>query len=335
MSHGELIWQSDFSDLNALRKDWNIEYAPPRKNNNEMQRYDNTAFKFDNQELNITTIKNGHDIKSGRINSRGKIEFQFGYIEALINFSAGPGLWPAFWLLGNQQGWPHCGEIDIMEYVNWNPNAVYGTLHGPNYCGGNAYGSGGRDILHKCLANEYHKYAIEWKPNYIKWFIDDIPYFTATNEGLANQKHTTNWVYNNWPFYIILNNACGGAFGGAKYNEQNIYNSLHNYNEMKIKYVKIYKTNDGQGRIINNSHFTLQEPLCIEEEENEQIIKGVCYLSDDEDEILSDNYTSSEFDSEFSKDGEWLNDSSDDSELFKRIIQNINKDDDAEAEDNK
>lgn len=253
MIHSELLWEANFNDINTLKQEWNIENANPRKNNNELQRYSENVFKFNNSELTIITTKNGNDINSGRINTRGKIEIQYGYIEACIKFNNGTGLWPAFWMLGNNLRWPDCGEIDIMEWVNWNPNAIYGTLHGPNYCGGNPYGSGGCNLLNKPLYNEYHKYAIEWKPKCIKWYIDDILFFTATENELKRLKNNAKWVFDDRRFYLLLNMAVGGNFGGAKYSEQEINSKLPNYGEFNIKYIKIYKTNDGFGSIAINS----------------------------------------------------------------------------------
>ena len=266
MSHGDLLWEANFNDMNALKHDWNIENAHPRKNNNELQRYTEEVFKFNNSELTICTKRNGHDINSGRINTRGHVEVQYGYIEAMIKFNSGDGLWPAFWMLGNDLRWPDCGEIDIMEWVSWNADATYGTLHGPGYCGGNAYGSGGCKILNKPLSNEYHKYAIEWKPNCIKWFIDDKLFFTATENELKHKKNNSRWVYNDRKFYIILNMAVGGEFGGAKFSEHHIYDHLPEYTEFNIKYVKVYKTSDGLGSISNKQKLSTQ--LCNLEAES-------------------------------------------------------------------
>lgn len=251
MHSNELLWEADFSNRNTLEKDWNIESVPPRHVNNELQRYSHDTFKFENNELIIETIKNNHDIKSGRINTKGKIEFQYGYIKGLMKFSGNKGLWPAFWMLGNTNHWPHCGEIDIMEVVTWNPYACYGTLHGGGYCGGNGYGNNGNKKINEPLANNYHKYAIEWTPNYINWFLDDQLYFTATINDLHTHRNNSHWLFNDHPFYLILNNAVGGNFGGAFNDSENyIYNNLPNYNEFRIKYIKIYKTKDGYGRVI-------------------------------------------------------------------------------------
>lgn len=249
MHSNELLWESNFENLDTLLKEWNIIEYPPRKVNNELQRYTPDSFKFQNEELLITTIKHGNDIKSGRVTTKDKIEVQYGYIEALIKFDTSKGIWPAFWMLGNQHGWPHCGEIDIMEFVGWNKDALYGTLHGPGYCGGNPYGSGGVHVLKN--NTDWHKYAIEWEPDIIKWYLDDNIFFTATRDGL-NQKHRgCHWVYNDRPFYFLLNTAVGGCFGGAFHDsERFIHKYFPFYNEYRIKYIKVFKTKNGHGNVI-------------------------------------------------------------------------------------
>jgi beta-glucanase (GH16 family) len=251
MHSNELLWESNFSSHSELEKHWNIEVCGPRHVNNELQQYTNDSVQCHDNELVLSMTKNGHDIKSGRINSKGKIEIQYGYIEGYMKFTGSvKGLWPAFWLLGNNLKWPNCGEIDIMEYVSWNPNAVYGTLHGTGYSGGNAYGSGGCNKLNKPLHDEYHKYAIEWKPNIIKWYIDDQLFFTATRDELHHKKGNCHWIYNDRPFYLILNFAVGGEFGGAFHDsEKYIFNNLNEHNEFNIKYIKVYKTVDGHGTV--------------------------------------------------------------------------------------
>jgi len=204
MHNNILLWETKFTNISDLKRDWNFETLPARKYNNELQSYNEDAIKIENEELIITMLKHKHNITSGRLNSRSKVEVKYGYIEGMLKFSSGKGLWPAFWLLGNQLTWPNCGEIDIMEWVGWNINAVYGSLHGPGFNGGNCYGSGPKHVLGHPLSEEYHKYAIEWKPQTIKWFIDDQLFFTATKNDVHRLKRDSYYPFDDRPFYFVL-----------------------------------------------------------------------------------------------------------------------------------
>jgi beta-glucanase (GH16 family) len=248
VNHGELLCEIHFNNYEDMNKHWNIEERCARHVNNELQRYTKDSFKFDNSELTIMTTRHGKDIKSGRINSKDKLEIQYGYVEVLMKFDTHKGLWPAFWMLGNSCKWPDCGEIDIMEYVGWNNKCIFGTLHGPNYCGGNPYGSGSKHILNN--ENDWNKYAIEWNPDCIKWYLNDQLFFTATKDELHKKFNGKHWVFNDRPFYFIINTAVGGNFGGAFPDSENyIHSKLPENNETKVKYIKIYKTSNGNGRI--------------------------------------------------------------------------------------
>jgi hypothetical protein len=110
----------------------------------------------------------------------------------------------------DQVGWPQTGEIDIMEYVGRLPNEVFGTIHGPGYSGGQSYGR--VYDLGRPVADDFHTFAVEWQPDKIVWFIDGIPYHQATPDDAFLQGK--QWVFNH-PFYMLLNVAVGGNFGGA------------------------------------------------------------------------------------------------------------------------
>ena len=150
---------------------------------------------------------------SARLLTKNRFEVAYGRVEARVKVPRGAGLWPAFWMLGtdiDRVSWPMSGEIDIMENVGRLPNQVFGTLHGPGYSGGNSYGK--VLDLGKPVADDFHTFAVEWQPDKIIWLLDGAPYFTATpaDPFLAGKQ----WVYNH-PFYMLLNVAVGGNFGGA------------------------------------------------------------------------------------------------------------------------
>jgi beta-glucanase (GH16 family) len=170
---------------------------------------------------------------SARLLSKNRFEVAYGRIEARIKVPRGAGLWPAFWMLGtdiDQVNWPQTGEIDIMENVGKLPNQVFGTLHGPGYSGGQSYGR--IYDLGKPVADAFHTFAIEWQPNKIVWFIDGIQYFQATpNDAFLQGKQ---WVYNH-PFFMLLNVAVGGNFGGAVGADTTFPQS------MLVDYVRLYQ----------------------------------------------------------------------------------------------
>lgn len=150
---------------------------------------------------------------SARLLTKDRFEIAYGRVEARVKVPVGAGLWPAFWMLGtdiDQVGWPQTGEIDIMEHVGRLPNQVFGTLHGPGYSGGQSYGN--IYDLGRPVADDFHVFAVEWQPDKIVWFIDGIPYFTATPDDPFMQGK--QWVFNH-PFFMLLNVAVGGNFGGT------------------------------------------------------------------------------------------------------------------------
>jgi beta-glucanase (GH16 family) len=147
---------------------------------------------------------------SGRILTSGKFTQRYGRFEASIKIPKGQGMWPAFWMLGdniNTVGWPAGGEIDIMENIGKTPNTVYGTIHGPGYSGAN--GVGGNKTIGSALGDAFHTYAVDWSPNLIIWYLDGVEYFRATPAQIGGN----TWVYDH-PFFMILNVAVGGGWPG-------------------------------------------------------------------------------------------------------------------------
>jgi beta-glucanase (GH16 family) len=171
---------------------------------------------------------------SARLITQNKAEFAYGRIESrLLVPDGGDGLWPAFWSLGTdiaRNPWPGAGEIDFMEYVSRIPNEIFGTIHGPGYSGGASFG----DIYDfgQPVSNSYHTFTVEWQPNLITWYVDGIQYHQAEPSDVPGP-----WVFNK-PFYLLLNFAIGGNFGGE------IEPALELPQEYKIDYVRVYQAAD-------------------------------------------------------------------------------------------
>jgi beta-glucanase (GH16 family) len=175
---------------------------------------------------------------SARLLTANKAEFTFGRIEARVKVARGAGLWPAFWTLGTdigRVGWPQSGEIDIMEFVGRNPKTVFGTIHGPGYNGGQSFG-GTRDLAND-VPDDFHTFSIEWTPNLIKWYVDGSLYHTAAPANVAPNQ----WVFNH-PFFLLLNVAVGGNFGGA------VGPATTFPQETKVDYVRVYQAPDSAER---------------------------------------------------------------------------------------
>ncbi len=150
---------------------------------------------------------------SARLITKRKFSQAYGRFEARIKIPYGQGLWPAFWMLGDdidKTGWPACGEIDIMENIGREPSTVHGTIHGPGYNGAGGIGSPFALSNGERFADGYHIFAVEWEPQAIRFYVDAQLYATRTPADLPRG---AKWVYDH-PFFIILNLAVGGSWPG-------------------------------------------------------------------------------------------------------------------------
>ena len=161
----------------------------------------------------------------------------YGRIEARIKMPKGVGMWPAFWMLGTDiksNPWPACGEIDIVEAKGVSPKLSFGTVHGPGYSGGD--GIGELTTLKGFNYSTYNVYAIEWKPDLIKWLVNDKVFFTLNKADVGAKE----WVFNK-EYYLILNVAVGGLFTGE------IDPDLKS-GSMSVDYIRAYSLN-GVGKV--------------------------------------------------------------------------------------
>jgi len=201
-----LVWSDefDYSGLPDSTK-WGNETGYIR--NNELQYY--TLRRSENSIVNNGTLLiigrkeafETAEYTSASLTTDGKYSCTYGKIDARMKLPKGQGLWPAFWMLGQniqQVGWPRCGEIDIMEHIN-NEDILYGTLHWHN----EKHVSSGSQT--PCDVTQFHNYTVEWEKESIKWFLDGKQYHEVS---IADSVNSTSEFHK--PHYIILNLAIGG-----------------------------------------------------------------------------------------------------------------------------
>lgn len=238
----QLVWQDEFDGPAGQSPDstnWTYDIGTGENGwgNQELQYYTNRPENISldgNGNLMITARREsfgGMPFTSARIKTQGLFEQAYGRFEARIKMPWGPGIWPAFWLLGSNietVGWPQCGEIDIMEYRGQQPNLINGTVHGPGYSGGNSvtkiYG-----FQNNRFDVDFHLFAVEWGKDYLRFYVDDVLYQEIKPEDLSGP-----WVFNN-SFFMILNVAVGGNYVGFPTSETPFPQS------MVIDYVRVYK----------------------------------------------------------------------------------------------
>ena len=237
----ELIWQDEFdgpADQSPEGTKWAYDVGGGGWGNNQLEfdtdRPENVSLDG-NGNLRIIARKEsyqGREYTSARIKTQNKFAHTYGRFEARIKLPIGQGIWPAFWMLGEDfptVGWPKCGEIDIMEYRGQAPSRVSGALHGPGYSGGNPLG-GGYSLPNGGFNTDFHLFAVEWTKNSVTWSVDGIEYMTKTS---GNVPSGGDWVFDH-PFFIILNVAVGGGFVGPP-NSSTVFPQT-----MLIDYVRVY-----------------------------------------------------------------------------------------------
>lgn len=237
-----LVWNDEFNqdakDVSSAL--WRFENWPAYYVNNEEQRYvaggklgNNYTAWVENGILNIRAMKVNGEIISARMNSKGS--WKYGYMEARINLPSGKGTWPAFWMMPDDQslGWPKCGEIDIMEEVGCDPNRTSSSIHTQKY----NHTIGTQKTAERYTADAegtFHIYALEWTESYIKTYVDGEQLFYFANDG---KNDVETWPFNK-AFYITLNLAWGGSWGGYKGTDESALPAT-----MQVDYVRVFQKN--------------------------------------------------------------------------------------------
>ncbi len=221
-----LVWSDEFDSAQLDPEVWFFEegdgsqYGIPGWGNNELQWYLPDSAELSNGLLVITArdeSQNGKDYTSARISTRDRFAFRYGRIEARIRLPRGQGLWPAFWLMPQDNvygSWAASGEIDVMEAVNLGAsggNTVYGTLH---YGGEwpNNDSSGSQYLVASDATADFHDYVLEWDSTEMRWYVDDVMYATQNLWWTSSAAFPAPF---DQPFHILLNVAVGGNFPGS------------------------------------------------------------------------------------------------------------------------
>jgi beta-glucanase (GH16 family) len=223
-----LVWSDEFSVSDGSSPDpakWTYDLGGNGWGNHELESYTNRKqnARIENGNLVITAQKETYtgadgitrDYTSARLKTQGLFVQTYGRIEARIKIPEGQGMWPAFWMLGEDiptVGWPKCGEIDIMENIGKEPDKLHGSLHGPSTTANTS------DLTSiftlpagQNFADDFHLYAVEWSTDTVRFYVDTNLYATFHS---SDWPPGGKWVFDH-PFFIILNLAVGGDWPGS------------------------------------------------------------------------------------------------------------------------
>jgi len=240
----KLAWSDEFKGDALNKNNWNYQVEEAGRFNEEWQRYTNSTKNgyVEDGRLVIKAIHEGdshgmNQYTSARLNTAGKVTFKYGKIAAKIKLPYGQGIWPAFWMLGdniNENGgdtpWPQCGEIDILElYGSKNDSIVECNLHYANaedkhtMMGAEAF-----QLKEGKFADDFHLFEFEWDEEKMSWSVDGEEY-ASTSITAADRSEFHN------EFFILLNVAVGGTY--ADYPDDTT--SFPQY--MYVDWIRIYE----------------------------------------------------------------------------------------------
>jgi beta-glucanase (GH16 family) len=238
----KLIWSDEFSIAglpDSTRWNYDTRGNEYGWGNNELQWY--TVANPDNAFVSNGILKitarheptHGKEYSSARLTTKEKGDWKYGKFEIRAKMPTGRGTWPAIWMLptvNSYGGWPHSGEIDIMEHVGYDPDTVHSTVHTTKF--NHMIGTQvGKPIYVKTATTGFHVYTTEWDENEIRSYVDGQLYFTFKNDGTGHEA----WPFDQ-PFHLILNLAIGGGWGGQK----GVDNSLFPH-VFEVDYVRVYQ----------------------------------------------------------------------------------------------
>ena len=245
-----LVWSDEFSSANGSAPDstkWTYDIGGGGWGNQELEYYTSRPqnVQIQNGNLVITALQENYtgtdgiarNYTSARLKTQNLFAQAYGRFEARIKIPRGQGIWPAFWMLGSdstQNGWPKCGEIDIMENIGREPGIIHGSLHGPSSVAPTSDRTSTIFLpAGQNYADDFHVYAIEWEPGAVRYYVDSNNYATFTR---VQWPAGGQWVFDH-PFFILLNLAVGGSWPGGP------DASTQFRQQMLVDYVRVYSKN--------------------------------------------------------------------------------------------
>jgi beta-glucanase (GH16 family) len=242
----KLAWSDEFNGPNGSGADlskWVFDVGGEGWGNEELEYYTNRPQNshIEDGKLVIEARRESYgagsvsrNYTSARLKTAGKFSQTYGRFEARIKIPFGQGMWPAFWMLGDdieKTAWPDCGEIDIMENIGKEPSTVHGSIHGPGFTGGDGIETRYTLPGNRRFPDDFHVFAVEWEPNAIRFYVDDELYVTRTR---ADLRPGQKWVFDH-PFFLLLNVAVGGDWPGNP-DSTTVFPQA-----MLVDYVRVYK----------------------------------------------------------------------------------------------
>ena len=241
-----LTWSDEFNGPNGSPVDtskWVFDVGGNGWGNKELEYYTARTTNAYQQDGNlvIKVLKEKYtggdgvtrNYTSARLTTLGKFSQAYGRFEARMKIPRGQGMWPAFWMMGNdidKVQWPTCGEIDVMENIGNEPDIVHGSIHGPEFSDGDLEASF-RLPAGQALADDFHIYAVEWEPDAVRFYLDDHLYVTRTH---ADMRPGWKWSFDH-PFFLLLNVAVGGDWPGSP-DTSTVFPQT-----MLVDYVRVYR----------------------------------------------------------------------------------------------
>ena len=244
-----LAWSDEFNGPDGSAPDsskWTYDLGGKGWGNQELECYTNRLQNAQIQGGNLVIAVqqetpgfacadgSTNNYTSARLKTEGLFTQAYGRFEARIKIPSGQGIWPAFWMLGNNistDGWPKCGEIDIMENVGKEPGTVHGSLHGLSSTSRTSDATAPFSLpAGQNFADAFHLYAVEWEPDVVRFYVDTNLYATFSQ---SQWPAGGTWVFDH-PFFILLNVAVGGTWPGSP-------DSTTQFpQKMLVDYVRVY-----------------------------------------------------------------------------------------------